>query len=571
MRHLCTLFLLAVGLHALSQTHVFIAEADSALPRKWQGGNKVDKQALGTRIAEVRNNLIAHGHLEASCDCCSYRADTTRCFFHLGPQYRWARLAPGNMPAEIASAAGFRERLYRDRPITPRQMAKLFEGLLEQCENNGSPFAQVWLDSIQGREDGFEAVVDLDRGPYITIDSVVNRGTAQVNDRYLQAHIGIRPGDPYNESLIMALDQRIKELAFVSSSQRPYVFFTPDHTKLFLFLNAKSASSFNGILGIAPDASTGKVKLTGDVDLKLRNAMHHGEAIDLSWRSLQDRTQDLRLRFNYPFAFNTPFGTDLGLSLFKRDTTFLEVNARAALEYLLPRGDKVSVFINNKSSQRLGLQLVPVPGLADVKLLSYGLGLFRERFDYRFNPRKGFSMDLEGSIGKKSSSTATFSDTVRTVQHTVQLDLNGHLAWHIPLGRKSTLRLAAQGGSMMNTGSSDGSPLLYTNELYRIGGIKSMRGVDEASIYASSFTIGTVEYRYLFEENGNVFLFVDQGWWEDLSQPEPLSDTPLGFGVGTSFETKAGIFSLSYALGKQFDNPIEIRDGKVHFGFTSLF
>ena len=124
---------------------------------------------------------------------------------------------------------------------------------------------------------------------------------------------------------------------------------------------------------------------------------------------------------------------------------------------------------------------------------------------------------------------------------------------------------------MMNTGSSDGSPLLYTNELYRIGGIKSMRGVDEASIYASSFTIGTVEYRYLFEENGNVFLFVDQGWWEDLSQPEPLSDTPLGFGVGTSFETKAGIFGLSYALGRQFDNPIELRAGKVHFGFTSLF
>ena len=26
-----------------------------------------------------------------------------------------------------------------------------------------------------------------------------------------------------------------------------------------------------------------------------------------------------------------------------------------------------------------------------------------------------------------------------------------------------------------------------------------------------------------------------------------------------SFETKAGIFSISYALGKQFDNPIEFR------------
>ncbi len=112
---------------------------------------------------------------------------------------------------------------------------------------------------------------------------------------------------------------------------------------------------------------------------------------------------------------------------------------------------------------------------------------------------------------------------------------------------------------------------LFRNELYRIGGIKSLRGVDEASVVCSSFAIGTVEYRFLFEENSNFFLFVDQAWWEDQSLDELLTDTPLGFGTGTSFETKAGIFSLTYALGQQFDNPIEFRGGKVHFGFTSLF
>jgi hypothetical protein len=80
-----------------------------------------------------------------------------------------------------------------------------------------------------------------------------------------------------------------------------------------------------------------------------------------------------------------------------------------------------------------------------------------------------------------------------------------------------------------------------------------------------------VEYRFLFEENSNFFLFMDNMWWEDQSRETLLTDTPLGFGVGTSFETKAGIFALTYALGRQFDNPIELRAGKVHFGFTSLF
>src|SRR5690606_39687948 len=127
------------------------------------------------------------------------------------------------------------------------------------------------------------------------------------------------------------------------------------------------------------------------------------------------------------FAFNTPFGADLGLKIFKRDTTFLEVNARAALEYLLRRSDKVRIFVNNKSSQRLGQQLTYTPGLADVKLTAYGLGVQRERFDYRFNPRKGLALDMEGSVGEKRSSTATFSDTAAVDHRSVQYELSGHV------------------------------------------------------------------------------------------------------------------------------------------------
>jgi hypothetical protein len=45
----------------------------------------------------------------------------------------------------------------------------------------------------------------------------------------------------------------------------------------------------------------------------------------------------------------------------------------------------------------------------------------------------------------------------------------------------------------------------------------------------------------------------------------------LGFGAGITFETKAGLFSITYALGRAFDNPVALRGGKVHFGFLSLF
>ncbi|MFZ1688774.1 MAG: BamA/TamA family outer membrane protein [Flavobacteriales bacterium] len=525
---------------------------------------------IGAEVNAVQRNAVVQlqraGHLEAAVDGCSGDISVMHCRLHVGPLYAWARLKATGTDAVIAADARFRERMFNGKPISPDGVATLFEDVLEYCSTHGYPFARVKLDSLQPTADGLQAALVIDKGRQVKIDSVVVKGTAKTGLRYLHAHIGVKPGDLYNEHAIANVEMRIRELAFVQQKQRPYVQFMPEQTKLYLFLDGRKASSANGIIGLQPDAVTGKVTFTGDVDLRLRNALRRGEAIELNWRKLQDKTQDLRMRLNIPFLFNTPFGTELTLKIFRRDTTFLEVNARGAIEYLLPLGDKLSVFVNNKSSKRLGRTTLAIPGLADVQLLSYGLGVARERLDYRFNPRKGHAVTVDGSVGNKRSSTAVFGEAQSdaTEMESLQVELNGNVVVHLPIKRRSTVRLAGQGGWMANE-------TLFSNELYRIGGLKSMRGVDEASIFCSAFAIGTLEYRFLFEENGNFFTFLDMGWWEDQSKEERFEDDPVGFGIGASFETKAGIFGLTYALGQQFSNPIDLRAGKVHFGFTSLF
>jgi len=566
MQRAVILLLWLTPLLGLAQRHVVVLEPDTALPRKWM--RPVQLASIGLVQANVAKQIAflqGKGYLEASCDTCYTQEDTSRCPIAVGREYRWAKLSAGGVPAEIASEANFRDKLYTDVPINPVQVGRLFTSLLRRSENNGYPFAKVWLDSLTTLGDGLQATVRLDQGRFVRYDSVVVRGTVKTSMRYLYSSIGIRPGDMYNESLLEAVEQRLKELPFVTQRQRPYVQFTPENTKLFLFLDAKKASSINGIIGLQPDPNTGKISFTGDLDLRLRNALKRGEAIELNWRRLQNATQDLKIHVNLPYAFNTPFGVDGMLKLFKRDTTFLELTARAGIEYLMTRGDKVTLFVNSKSSDRLGSNAIAQPGLADVSLVSYGLGIFRERYDYRFNPRRGHAVQLEGSAGRKRTSQAVFGQLEQAPEiRTVQLQIDGAVATYIPIARRSTFKLAAQGGRMLNDN-------LYVNELYRIGGLKTLRGADEASIQASSYVIGTLEYRFLFEENSNFFLFADQGWWERKLQDEFTTDTPLGFGLGTTFETKAGLFSLTYALGQQFDNPVLLRGGKVHFGFISLF
>jgi hypothetical protein len=50
-----------------------------------------------------------------------------------------------------------------------------------------------------------------------------------------------------------------------------------------------------------------------------------------------------------------------------------------------------------------------------------------------------------------------------------------------------------------------------------------------------------------------------------------LTDKPYGFGAGFNFESAAGIFSIYYAIGKEFNNPIDFNKAKVHFGYVNYF
>lgn len=568
MRSACLLVLFGLLTPSRSHAQHWIALVpDAPLPEKFDRVHKVDGPAqVRARELAIVAALQRLGHLGASIDSSAVHGDSAVCVLHLGRAYRWARLSAAGVDGAIASEVRFRERYFNGQAIDPERFARLYEELLDHCEDNGFPFATVLLDSVvDAGDDGLRATLVLDKGRFTRIDSVVVRGTARVNGRYLQGRIGISPGDPYSERLIAGVQQRLREMPFVSVKQRPYVLFSDEQARLYLFLDHKRASSVNGILGVLPDPVTGTVNFTGDLDLRLRNGLHRGEAIDLNWRSLKDRTQDLKLRFNLPYLFGTPFGTDLSLKIFKRDTTFLEVTTRAAIDYLHGRNDRMSAFVNNRTSERLGRNTTTQAGLADVRLTSYGLSYERGSFDYKFNPRRGSAFTVEASVGRKRTVEGIVQNgEVPPTLYSDQYEWNAKAVGHIALGGRGTVRLVAQGEGMVND-------KLYPNELFRIGGIKDLRGVDEASIPASTLVIGTAELRFILEENSNAFVFFDQAWWEDQSADSLITDTPYGFGVGTSFETKAGIFMLTYALGSEAGRPLDLRESKVHFGFTSLF
>jgi outer membrane protein assembly factor BamA len=517
--------------------------------------------------------LYSQGFLEARIDSIVQNTNSALCYLSSGEKHKWAKLSPGNVSEDYLSAAGFRDKIFTEKPLNFKNVERLGTRLLNIAENTGFPFATFSLDSLKINDKGhIQAALNLSKHKKVVIDSIVIVGNARINPVYLYNYIGIKPGDLYNESQFKKLEARIKELPFVKESRSHEMIFTESISNLIFYLDHRPVGRFDGILGILPDDETpGKVLVTGDLQLRLLNAFGSGELLDLNWRKLQNQTQDLRTQIAYPFLFSTPFGIDAKLDLYKRDTTFININPNFGINYMLSGANYFKVFVQQKSSRILsgsGLEnLSSLPPYGDIKTTIYGIGYKFEKLDYRLNPRKGYRIITSTGAGnRKILKHPKINEEVyeNVLLNSVQYDLNLTADVFIPLGRRSTLKVGTLSSYLY-------SPSAFENELFRIGGLRTLRGFDEESIFASSFSILTLEARYLLEQNSYLHVFWDGAWYENRTHDKFLTDTPMGFGAGMSFETKAGIFSFSYALGKQFDNPIQLRSGKIHFGILNFF
>lgn len=430
---------------------------------------------------------------------------------------------------------------------------------LERFENNGYPFVSLKLDSVREQHQNTQLFWNLDRGPFVTIDSVVVQSSDPIPINYLLRYLDIRKGQPYNEKKLSELTTRIREIPFLEPSGPVEVIFKLQSAVLFLKVKKRKANTFNGIIGLRPNENTGEILFTGDVDLRVINALNKGEDIQLIWKRLQTQTQELILGVKTPFILNRPISVDGLVRIYRRDTTFSQFRGIAGVSVALSGGASIRLFTETNQSNRLAQNSLTIStGNADLTL--YGLGIKKQNLDYLYNPLKGYLVQLESSVGTRNSVENETGNQLR--ENVLRAEWN--MEFYIPIFPKNTLKL-------QNMGSTYQAEGLFTNELYRIGGLRSIRGFDEESIFATNWTVTTIEYRIIPELNTALYAFLDYGWYERKDDTPYLRDVPYSFGLGANFPTKAGIFTFNYALGQQFDNPMLLRNAKVSFGFRNVF
>jgi len=538
---------------------------------KYKNSFKSEKE-ITKELNKILFELRKEGHLIANIDSIQKDSLISIAYLSIGAKYKWAKLKRGNAEMDVVSKLGYSEKIYTGKSFNYLQTAKFIEKTLSYYENNGYPFASLQLDSLTIQENTISAVINLSKNKLIKLDSILVEGDAKINNTFLYRYLSIKPNMPYNEEAFRAISKKLRQLPFLSEAKPQVIRLTEKQNKLYLFLNKKNASQFDGIIGILPD-NTGKTVFTGDVKIKLINTIFRGgETFDLNWRRLQTQTQDFKARVIYPYLLGSPIGTDYAIKIYKKDTSFIDVNNNIGLQYYFNGLNNLKVFYKQRNANLLsanGLAFTTVlPDYADITTQSYGVGFVFEKSDYRFNPHQGIFINITAQTGNKTiKKNPKINDAVYTNLQlkSTQYQSEGEVHGFIRIKGNSVLHLAAQYGSVF------GDAPVFKNELFRIGGLRTLRGFDEESIFASTYVIPTIEYRFLFSQNSNILLFAEGAWYENNSSGNYNSDMPYSIGAGLNFDTKAGIFSLNYALGSQQGNPIDIRAGKIHFGLTALF
>lgn len=532
---------------------------------------KTDKD-IEKFLNSVLFDLRTQGYLLADVDSLKKDSLNRTAYIRIGKKFKWAYLKKGNSETDVISRLGYSEKFYTNKAFSYTETAKFIDKTIRYYENNGYPFVSLKLDSLTINGNSISAVLNINKNKLIKVDSILAMGTAKINKSFLYRYLGIKPNMPYNEEAFRGISKKIKQLPFLGEKQSQVIKLTEKQNKLYLFLDKRNASQFDGIIGILPD-NNGKTVFTGDVKIKLvNNIFRAGETFDLNWRRLQTQTQDFKARVIYPYLLGSPIGTDYTIKIYKKDTSFIDVNNNIGLQYYFKGLNNLKVFYKQRNANILstnGLAFITVlPDYADVTTQSYGVGFTFEKSDYKFNPHKGFFINISAQTGNKTiKKNAKINDAVysKLLLKSTQYQTEGDVNVFIQIKGNSVLHIGAQYAGIF------GDATLFKNELFRIGGLKTLRGFDEESIYASTYVIPTIEYRFLFNQNSNILIFAEGAWYENNSSQTYSSDTPYSIGAGINFDTKAGIFSLNYALGSQKGNPLDLRAGKIHFGLTALF
>tara|TARA_R110002012_G_scaffold69372_5_gene179544 strand:+ start:409 stop:2106 length:1698 start_codon:yes stop_codon:yes gene_type:complete len=417
----------------------------------------------------------------------------------------------------------------------------------------GNAFARVKLSDFEKDEnENLSATLVVENGNVRTVDSIVVKGYEKFPRTFLKYYAGVRKGKIFNQKKLVAQNENLNGLGFVSAVKPPEALFRRDSTTVYFYLEKQNNNLFDGILGFATDEETQKLTFNGYLNLELNNNLNYGEQLLINYKADGKEQVNFRAKLTLPYLFNTPFGLSGELKIFKRDSTFITTEQQIRATYQIdPRSTVYAGYKGYESSNLLDEAIAGIP-IEDFRSQFFIVGgsYIKSQNRKLFPVKTGVFLDA-GIGSRKKDGMSESQLGVETVLNNI-----------FNLNYRNSIFIQNQTSALF-------SENYLVNELFRFGGINSIRGFNENSIDASFFSIINTEYRYQFNDGIYIHSIIDLGYFEN--DTISIKQNLYSFGFGLGLNTKAGLFKFNVANGNAQDSDFSFSNTKIHISISSKF
>jgi hypothetical protein len=418
----------------------------------------------------------------------------------------------------------------------------------------GLPFSKLYLSNIKIKDSSnleSELIIESSKQKR-TINNIIIKGYEKFPKSYLKHYLKIKPKQVFDLKRIRNKTEQLNNLNFANEVKSPEVLFSKDSTSLYLYLEKAKSNAFDGFLGFGTNEKTNRLEFDGYLNLNLTNNLNYGESFRLLYKSDENDQKTFETNISLPYLFKSPIGIDLLLRIFKRDSSFTTINQSVKLHYQINSKHKVYAGIISTESNNL------LKENFSLTINDYNTKYYT--FAYQF--LKPQSSNLLFPVNSKLYFITNFGNrkTTNKSEKQSQFTINAFKIFNLNPNNSFYLRI---------NGSNLISPTYFENELIRFGGINSIRGFEENSLFSSLYGLINTEYRFQLNKSIYVHSIIDAAYFENkiINTKEKL----FGYGFGFGILTKAGLFKFNYANGKTENNRFKLSNSKIHLSLTTSF
>lgn len=421
-----------------------------------------------------------------------------------------------------------------------------------EIANRGNPFSYLQLINIKNEgNESLSANLELSIPIERTIDKIIVKGYEKFPKAFVKRYMKIKTGQEFNLAKIKEKTAELNDLRFANQIKDPEVLFTKDSTILYMYIEKSKSNAFDGFLGFGTNEDTNKIEFDGYLNLSLTNNLNYGETLKLLYKSDENDQQTFDGNVTMPYLFNSPLGVELNLNIFRKDSTFVTARQSAKLNYQINSNQVIGIGLSGvNSSDLLDTEISAINDFNSSYYFANYVYTKRQNYDILFPVN--FLFDITAGFGNRTFDDIDEDQTKFAINTFKIFNLNDRNSIYV-----------------RGNGQIVDSETYLENELPRFGGINSIRGFEENSLFANLYGVLNTEYRYRLNRDIYVHSVIDAAYFQN--QISDQNGKLFGFGFGFGILSKAGLFRFNYTSGKTENQRFKLSDSKVHLSLTALF